>query len=608
MSGKNTTAIRALVTAASTAGFATVTSANGLYIGARGWLSNTAQSLRDQVEITDITGNTVGLRIIPASGKGPSYGRSDISAYNTGGFLDVDAGLNSNVGSAGASTLGQPGDLSVLQTRNESRFNDVLGRMKVSRHQNIYEADFEYGPQPLRWESLTVGGGSVTHLPMLGGVRMRLTTAAGDVTIRQSRPYHRYQPGKTMFMSTAVNFGIAQTNQVQRVGLFDDSNGVFVEQANPTTDNPSGMAFVVRSDASGTVTDTRFQLKVSGGFSEWNGDAVVRDALDWTRIQMIFVEFAWYGAGAVRWGVMLGGEPIVLHQIGFGNRQLQTGAWSRTGNLPARYEQRNIGAVAAQNDMIHYGVSVLVEGGVDDQRGFTYAYGLPQSAPRRTVGAAASRFPLLSIRGRTMGVSDYTQATAAITAGTTTSLTAASASWTVNQWAGRSLNYIVSGVSYTARITSNTATVLTIQDVVTGGALAVAPVAGQNYTIGIINRGQLLPRRLQLVSDQPVFVEIFVSTPTSPVNLTGASFTANAAATNSFALIDSAATVFTLSGEVVYSLFVPANNPVDQLIDNLFPLVNSIRGASTDIMTIAVTNPGSSALVSCQIIGQEAMS
>lgn len=493
--------------------------------------------------------------------------------------------------------------------RNDRRFNDVLGRAKVSRHQNIFDADFEYGTQPLRWEGLTAGGGSIAHQPGLGGVRMRLGTASGDLTIRQSRPYHRYQPGKAMVMSTAVNFGTAQTNQLQRVGFFDDSNGVFFEQGNPTADNAYGMSVVVRSNTSGTVVDTKFAAGTAGGNSDWNGDAFIRASLDWTRIQMIFVEYAWYGAGAVRWGVMIDGDPHILHQVGFGNRASQTGPWAKTGNLPVRYEQRNIGVVAAQNDMIHYGVSVIVDGGVDDQRGFTYAYGNPQSAPVRTLAASASRIPIVSVRGKPMGVSEYTQATAACTAGTTTSLTAGTAAWTVNQWAGRFVNYVVAGVNNVARIVSNTATVLTLQDIVTGGALASAPVAGQAYTIGLINRGQLLPRRLQVTSTQPIFVEIFVSTPTSPITLTGSNFISNAAAPNSFAVVDSSATAFTLSGEVVYSIFVPANQPVDQAIDQLFPLVNSIRGALPDTLSVVATNTtATAASVSIQIIGQEAMS
>jgi hypothetical protein len=498
-----------------------------------------------------------------------------------------------------------PGRYSNKNTYNPEPANtDVFGRLKTSRHQNIYDADFEYGTQPLRWEGFTAGSGTITHLPDQGGVRMRLTTASGDITIRQSRPYHRYQPGKSMSMASAVNFGTALTNQVQRVGFFDDSNGVFFEQnGTVTTTNPRGMCVVIRSDAGGVITELRTAL------DSWNGDPRFIESIDWTRIQMIWIEYAWYGAGTVRFGVTVNGKQILLHAQAFGNKASQTTAWARTGNLPVRYEQRNTGTTAAQNDMIHYGVSVLVEGGADDQRGFTYAYGLPQTASRRAVAISASRFPVMSYRGRPMGTQEYTQATAACTAGSTTSLTAGTAAWTVDQWKGRFVNYTVAGALNVARIISNTATVLTLADVVTGGALATAPVAAGAYTIGLINRGQMLPRRLQLVSDQPVFVEIFVSTPTSPINLTGASFAANAAASNSFAQIDSSATAFTASGECVYSIFVPANNPVDQQIDNLFALVSTIRGNNPDILTVCVTNPsGSIANVSVQIIGQEAMS
>jgi hypothetical protein len=160
-----------------------------------------------------------------------------------------------------------------------------------------------------------------------------------------------------------------------------------------------------------------------------------------------------------------------------------------------------------------------------------------------------------------------------------------------------------------ARIISNTTNTLNLVDAITGGTVT-APAVGNSYTIGQVNRGQLLPRRLQITSDQPIFVEIVTSTPTSAVALTGANFAANPASPNSFALIDSSATAYTApSGEVVYSIFVPSNQPVDQQIDNLFPLLNSIRGNATDILTVLVTNTSAStANVSIQIIGQEAMS
>lgn len=487
------------------------------------------------------------------------------------------------------------------------RMRDVLGRLKVSVHQNIYEADFEYGAQPLRWENFTAGGGTITHLPGDGGVRMRITNASGDITVRQSRPYHRYQPGKTMFMATAVNLGAANPNQVQRVGFFDDGNGIFFEQATATATNPSGMFVVYRSDINNVPTDTRISIE------SWNGDPKVRAALDWTRIQMLFIEYAWYGAGALRWGVYLDGEPYILHQIGIGNLALQGRPWARTGNLPVRYEQRNTGA-SVQNDMIHFGVSVMVEGRIDDQRGFTYSYGMALGTPRRAVAAGTTRFPVLSIRMRTMATIEYTQASAAATGGTTTSLTVTGTPWTVNQWRGRAVFFpgLGGGNGLTARITSNTNNTLTFGDVVTGLALSSAPGAAANYQIGLINRGQILPRRLLISSSQLAQCEIIASTPTSPVVLTGVAWAALSTLGSANSLAERDVTATSMSGgEVVYKFTLPAGGSGLQDIDlsTLFQLFNNIRGDTPDILTLAVsTQGGTAADVGADFGAQEAMS
>jgi hypothetical protein len=410
-----------------------------------------------------------------------------------------------------------------------------------------------------------------------------------------------------MAMYTYVHFGAANVNQVQRVGFFDDSNGVFFGQGNPApgTNNPFGMSCNIRSDVGGMPVTTSVPL------NEWNGDRNFNASIEWDRGQMLFIEYAWYGGGAIRFGIMIAGQPYILHQVSNSNVASRIVPWSRTGNLPVRYEQRNIGASTA-NNMVHYGVSVLVEGGVDEQRGFTYTYGMALGTPTRTVAAATTRFPVLSIRMRVMGTQEYTQATAACTSGTTTSLGASTAAWTANQWRGRCVNYIVSGVSYVARISGNTNNVLTIEDVITGGPVAVAPVAGQPYTLGLINRGQLLPKRLIVSSSALAQCEIFFSTPTSPIVLTGASFVAMSTlgSANSFAERDVSATSFT-GGERIKKFLLPAGGSGLQIFDllDLFPLYNTLRGSVPDIMTLAVTTTvGLPSNVGADFDAQEAMS
>ena len=206
------------------------------------------------------------------------------------------------------------------------RVRDISGRKKVTMLQNIYEADFEYGLQPLRWEVLTVGGGSVLAVPNQGGVQMSVTSASGDVVVRQSRPYHRYQPGKMMYAASGFNFGPLNANQVQRFGFYDDSNGIYFEQGltNDPVNNPYGMFACIRSDIGGTVTVNRIPL------NNWSCGATFANSINWQNIQMLYLEYGWYGAGQLRWGILINGEPIILHSFAAGN--VMQVPWARTGN------------------------------------------------------------------------------------------------------------------------------------------------------------------------------------------------------------------------------------------------------------------------------------
>lgn len=91
MAGRNIASQRATVTAATAAGYLTVTSAAGLYVGAFGWLSLTDGTLPVQVQVTEINGTSVGVRLVTGLGGAPNYGRSNVSAYNGGGFFDQEA-------------------------------------------------------------------------------------------------------------------------------------------------------------------------------------------------------------------------------------------------------------------------------------------------------------------------------------------------------------------------------------------------------------------------------------------------------------------------------------------------------------------------------------
>jgi hypothetical protein len=80
--------------------------------------------------------------------------------------------------------------------------------------------------------------------------------------------------------------------------------------------------------------------------SSWNidkcdGTGASGFNLDLTRMQMFYADYTWYGAGAIRFGFKNNrGEVVYCHRIP--NNNVNTEAYIRSGNLPARYEVNTI--------------------------------------------------------------------------------------------------------------------------------------------------------------------------------------------------------------------------------------------------------------------------
>ena len=79
--------------------------------------------------------------------------------------------------------------------------------------------------------------------------------------------------------------------------------------------------------------------------SQWNLDKCNGTGpsgynLDLTKMQMFYIDYSWYGAGFTRWGFRaLNGDVIYCHKSP--NNNVNTEAYMRSGNLPARYESES---------------------------------------------------------------------------------------------------------------------------------------------------------------------------------------------------------------------------------------------------------------------------
>jgi hypothetical protein len=171
-------------------------------------------------------------------------------------------------------------------------------------------AFFEYDGQAInvvRRNSTTQGSGSVT-----------VTQNSPTVTGSNTRFNQEYTPGDLIIIR-GMSYYVQSIQSATSMQIYPEFRGV------------SG----INCNHARTI-DTKF------GQPDWNidrcdGTGASLYNLNLGRIQMFYMDYSWYGAGAIRFGFKNNrGEVIYCHRIV--NNNINTEAYWRSGNLPARYE------------------------------------------------------------------------------------------------------------------------------------------------------------------------------------------------------------------------------------------------------------------------------
>ena len=289
---------------------------------------------------------------------------------------------------ANASTLPVSGTVSLPPT-----YLDAFGRQRVSQPFTLFDSQNRYAADN-QFDVATTGTGTTSFLSNEAAVKMEVTGAGVGSVTRQSFRSFPYQPGKGLLvLATFVMDSSQSLNLTQRVGYYNDQNGVFFQRIDGT------YSFVLRSYVTGSVSDARTVNQ-----SAWNGDKLDGTGasgytLDPTKAQILWMDFEWLGVGSVRCGFIINGEYIVCHT--FTNANEITNVYMTTAILPVRYEIKTVtSAVAASMKSIC--CSVVSEGGFEQTS-------IDHVARRTTVlGSIGTTFlPLVSIRlasGRTGAV------------------------------------------------------------------------------------------------------------------------------------------------------------------------------------------------------------
>jgi hypothetical protein len=263
---------------------------------------------------------------------------------------------------------------------------DAFGRLRISEAFTLGDYKHTYGIDPNFRDTLS-DGGTVTHIANQAAARLATTNNSSSRAIHQTKMYHNYMPGKSQLIKSTINFYTATANVTKRTGYYDDLNGIFFEQI-----GTGELAFVIRSDTSGTASDARRVDQSSWNKDKCDGTGPSGFNLDITKTQIFFTDFQWLGVGRVRCGFVHDGLMIVAHEF-YNSNNLAT-VYMSNPNLPIRCEILNTGTTTgAFFDQIC--ATVVSEGGYVES-GIDFSVDSGQTSQSVTV--ANGMYPIVAVR------------------------------------------------------------------------------------------------------------------------------------------------------------------------------------------------------------------
>ena len=230
---------------------------------------------------------------------------------------------------------------------------DLFNRLRTSEPSTLFSYKSISSKNHVINEKLT-GAGTTTYNADESTVDLNVGTASGDKATRQSKNYITYLSGKPMQIKATGVFASPKTNVVQRIGYFDDENGLFFDV------DGTSVGVVRRTNTSGSVVNNRV-AQSSWNIDKMDGTGISGITLDFSKYQFYIIEFLWQGGVGVRWGVMVDHNIHYVHAYYAGN--VDTVPFIGKPNLPVRYEIENTGIAGSATSLKEGCVDVVAEGG-----------------------------------------------------------------------------------------------------------------------------------------------------------------------------------------------------------------------------------------------------
>ena len=159
--------------------------------------------------------------------------------------------------------------------------------------------------------------------------RQTTTPLAGTIQVKQDSPWMVSSDNNTKFLTQ-----IKENDFVNIKGMSYQINSIFNNLSatfSPTYRGPNTSGIKVVKTEELRIPQSEFNL------DRLDGTGPSGYVLNINRMQMIFIDYSWYGAGKIRYGIRANkGKIIYFHEIY--NNNVNVKAHMRSGNLPGRFE------------------------------------------------------------------------------------------------------------------------------------------------------------------------------------------------------------------------------------------------------------------------------
>lgn len=256
---------------------------------------------------------------------------------------------------------------------------DAFSRLRVSNPEYVFDGQFTYNLLPLLYEQITSNGGTITYNAANRCADLAFTADTNPTARMQTYEHFQYQPGRSQLIFTTFNMNGGTAGVLKYAGYSDGTNGIEFQM------NGTQPRYVLYSN---TDAGNEIVNQAAWNVDPMDGTGPSHITLDFTKTQIMVIDFQALYVGRVRVGWDVGGQVVVAHE--FKHANVFTYPYIATANLPLRAGMTGTGTVSSTMSFIC--ASVISEGGTSERLGYGF------SVQGTATAASGARTHILSIQ------------------------------------------------------------------------------------------------------------------------------------------------------------------------------------------------------------------